>query len=272
MNHLSDKLARFRSAGTDLWREFLRLPLRKQYERMAMEAVAEMEKKYPALTPELDAAESRIRAVIVAQNSNVGYDLGHVDGPKAEVREEVMPSAGPVPDTKTLDPPPVAAVSGQADEATEWHLVAEVDGPTAVERVAVAEPSLNPVPQETPMTSFKSILSDVGNGIKKFFATAAPIAQEAEPIVDLATAAFPGVPALYNATVNAIARAETIAIAAGQQNGTSNQKLALAASEILPVFMQYAAAQGLPTPTVTTVEAWINACVAGLNAIPAATV
>ena len=40
------------------------------------------------------------------------------------------------------------------------------------------------------MASFKSILSDIGNGLKKFFGVAVTVAQDAEPIIDLA---FPGI-------------------------------------------------------------------------------
>jgi hypothetical protein len=117
------------------------------------------------------------------------------------------------------------------------------------------------------MASFKSILSDIGNGLKKFFGIAVEAAQAAEPIID---AAFPGIAALYNATVNEVAKAEAAAIAAGTQNGTGAQKLALVISAIEPVFQEYAAATGIPSANQTAIiTSWVNAVVASLNAIPA---
>jgi hypothetical protein len=118
------------------------------------------------------------------------------------------------------------------------------------------------------MASFKTILSDIGTGLKKFFGIAVDAAKAAEPIVDIA---FPGISVLYNATVNEVASAEAAAIAAGAQSGTGAQKLALVVAAVTPYFQQYATAQGLPAPTVATITAWVNAVVAGLNAIPSAT-
>lgn len=114
--------------------------------------------------------------------------------------------------------------------------------------------------------SFISILDDVGSALKKFFGVAITVAQAAEPIVDLA---FPGISVLYNATVNEVATAETAAIAAGVQTGSGPQKLALVVAAIEPTFNQYLQAQGLPAQPTATIENWVNAVVAGLNAIPA---
>ena len=118
------------------------------------------------------------------------------------------------------------------------------------------------------MASFTSILDDIGNGLKKFFSIAVKTAVAVEPIIDLA---FPGIAGLYNATVNQVAAAEAAAIAAGAQTGTGPQKLALVVAAVTPYFEQYAAAQGAAVPSATTIEAWVNAVVAGLNAIPSAT-
>ena len=122
--------------------------------------------------------------------------------------------------------------------------------------------------------SFKSILDDIGRGLKTFFTTDLPkvvgIAQEAEPVVDLATAALPGIPALYNATVNEVVAAEAAAASAGAQSGTGSQKLAAVVTAITPTFNAYAAANGLATPTTATIQAYVSAVVDGLNAIPAA--
>ena len=117
------------------------------------------------------------------------------------------------------------------------------------------------------MKSFTSILSDIGNSLKKFFTGATAVAEAAAPIIDIA---FPGIAGLYNSTVTAVVNAETAAIAAGQQNGTGPQKLAAVVAAVTPAFHSYATANGLVTPTSATVEAYVNAVVAGLNAIPAA--
>lgn len=117
------------------------------------------------------------------------------------------------------------------------------------------------------MASFKSILSDIGNRLKKFFSIADSVAKEVEPIVD---AAFPDIAGLYNATVAEVGNAETAAIAAGAQSGTGAQKLAAVVAAITPYFTQYAAANGLPAPTTTVITNYVNAVVASLNAIPTA--
>lgn len=119
------------------------------------------------------------------------------------------------------------------------------------------------------MASFSSILSAIGNGLKKFFGIVIEGAVVAEPLVDTL---FPGIAALYNLTVNEVAKAEAAAIAAGQQNGTGPQKLAMVIQAIEPVFQAYAAQTGIPSAQqVTIIQNWVNAVVASLNAIPAAT-
>lgn len=117
------------------------------------------------------------------------------------------------------------------------------------------------------MATFSSILSNIGNGLKKFFGIAVTVAQAAEPVIDIA---FPGVATLYNLTVAEVAKAEAAALAAGQQSGTGAQKLALVIQAITPVFAEYAATAGIPTAQqATVITNWINAVVASLNAIPA---
>ena len=116
------------------------------------------------------------------------------------------------------------------------------------------------------MASFKSILSAIGHGLKVFFTGAVSVAVKAEPFVDII---FPGVAVLYNATVNAVAAAESHAIAAGAQNGTGAQKLAFVVQAIEGDFAAYAKSNGI-TYDPSHVEAWVNAVVAGLNAIPSA--
>jgi uncharacterized membrane protein (Fun14 family) len=145
---------------------------------------------------------------------------------------------------------PEAAIPGASVEAIEVQ-----PQPTATKENNVA-------------LSFTSILSDIGTGLKKFFSAALPVAEAAEPIIAVA---FPGVSALYDATVTEIGNAETAAIAAGAQSGTGAQKLAAVVAAVTPTFTAYATAQGLPAPTTATITNWVNAAVASLNAIPAAT-
>lgn len=118
------------------------------------------------------------------------------------------------------------------------------------------------------MASFKTILSDIGNGLKKFFSLADGIAKDIEPIVDVA---FPGIANLYNTTVTEVGNAETAAIAAGAQSGTGGQKLAAVVTAITPYFIQYASQNGLPAPTSAVITNYVNAVVASLNAIPTST-
>lgn len=117
------------------------------------------------------------------------------------------------------------------------------------------------------MASFKTILSDIGNGLKKFFNVADGIAKAAEPIVDVA---FPGIAILYNTTVTEVGNAEAAAIAAGAQSGSGAQKLAAVVAAVTPYFTQYSSQNGLPAPTSAVITNYVNAVVASLNAIPAA--
>lgn len=118
------------------------------------------------------------------------------------------------------------------------------------------------------MASFKSILGDIGSGLKKFFGVAIDAAKVAEPIIDVA---FPGFAPLFNAGVSEVANAETAAIAAGSQSGTGEQKLAavLASPTFQTAVEAFEGTSGIPL-NATQQTAFINAIVAALNAIPAA--
>lgn len=113
--------------------------------------------------------------------------------------------------------------------------------------------------------SIGSILSNVGHGLKLFFAGAVKVAQVAEPFVDIA---FPGIAVLFNTTVNAVAQAEMAAAAAGVQTGSGPQKLAFVVASIESSYEAYAKANGI-SYDAAKIEAWANAVVASLNAIPA---
>lgn len=116
---------------------------------------------------------------------------------------------------------------------------------------------------------FKSILSDIGNGVKKVFTVGVTVATDAEPFVDIA---FPGVAPLFNAVVQQVAMAEASAAAAGAEDGTGAQKLALVLKSVEGSIADYEKTNKLTTPlTQQQVEAAANAVVAFLNALPANT-
>ena len=112
--------------------------------------------------------------------------------------------------------------------------------------------------------SVQSILSDIGHAIEKVFTGAVKVAQVAEPFIDVA---FPGVASLYNATVNEVANAEVISIAANAQTGSGAQKLTIAVANITPTFLTYAKQNGINV-SPTTITNWVTAVVATLNNIP----
>lgn len=115
------------------------------------------------------------------------------------------------------------------------------------------------------MASFTSILSDIGNGLKKFFTGAVHVAEAAEPLIAVF---FPGISPLFNSVVTEVGKAEALAAAAGAQQGTGTQKLSLVLSSVEDSFNRYAAANGLVAPNAAQIEAAVNAAVAFLNAIP----
>ncbi len=110
-----------------------------------------------------------------------------------------------------------------------------------------------------------TFLQHVGNFFKTVFADVTHVAVAVEPVVDVA---FPGIAPLYNATVQAIATAETAATAAGAASGSGAQKLAAVTAAIEPIAIAYLKGQGIQANTAQ-IQAWTNAVVATLNALPA---
>jgi hypothetical protein len=117
------------------------------------------------------------------------------------------------------------------------------------------------------MAGFLTILQDIGKGFAKVFDVTVEAAQVAEPIVDVL---LPGFATVFNGVVAEAAQVEALASAAGKQNGTGAQKLALVVGAVTPSILSYAKAQGLTTPTAEQITAFVNAAVAALNALPAA--
>lgn len=86
----------------------------------------------------------------------------------------------------------------------------------------------------------------------------------------IAETIYPGLTGIINIANNWLAeiiKAETLAAAAGQQDGSGIQKAAIATSTITPQIVQFAQANGLPSPTATQILAANNALVAFLNAL-----
>lgn len=111
--------------------------------------------------------------------------------------------------------------------------------------------------------SLGTILSTVGNDLKKFFGVAVTVATDVAPVIDVL---FPGIAPLYNVVVTEVGKAETVAIAAGSQNGTGTQKLALVLQATEAQFVQAAQQNGWNVPDQTQMITYINAVVASLNA------
>lgn len=112
-----------------------------------------------------------------------------------------------------------------------------------------------------------TFLQHVGNFFKTVFADVAHAGEALEPVVDTA---FPGIGSLYNATVQAVATAETAATAAGSATGSGANKLAAVTAAIEPIAIAYLKEQGIHANS-SQIKAWTTAVVATLNALPAPT-
>lgn len=111
-----------------------------------------------------------------------------------------------------------------------------------------------------------TFLQHVGSFFKTIFADVTHEAKAVEPVVDVA---FPGIATLYNSTVQAVSVAEAAGdAAASSTKGNGPAKLAAVTSAIEPLAVAYLKSQGI-TANTTQVQAWINAVVATLNALPA---
>ena len=114
--------------------------------------------------------------------------------------------------------------------------------------------------------SFKSALSAVGHGLKVFFTGAVKMA----PLINVF---FPGVGSLFLAVATAVGQVEANAIAAGVQDGTGPQKLALVVASIEKDIRAYEAANGITTPhTEEQITNIVNGIVAVLNNLQPAAV
>jgi membrane-associated protease RseP (regulator of RpoE activity) len=111
-----------------------------------------------------------------------------------------------------------------------------------------------------------TFLQHVGSFFKTILADGIKVSGAVEPVVDLA---FPGIAVLYNSTVQAVSVAEAAGeAAAGSSTGNGAAKLAAVTSAIEPLAVAYLKSQGI-TASSMQVQAWVNAVVATLNALPA---
>lgn len=131
--------------------------------------------------------------------------------------------------------------------------------------------------------SFKSILETIGGDAKKVFAylgsaqgqaTVAGVEGAAETVAaainPAAGVAVTGIVAIFNAALKQVLATESLAAAAGAQNGTGVQKAAAVTAAITPGILAYAMSQGLPAPTEAQIQGVVNGIVAALNALPGA--
>jgi len=117
-----------------------------------------------------------------------------------------------------------------------------------------------------------SFLSTLGKDFKAVFSflgspTGKAVIGAAEGAVEVAV---PATTAAFNLINNWMAEAlkvESIAAAAGQQDGTGAQKAAMAISTMTPQILQFAASQGYPVPNSTQITAINTAVVNLLNLI-----
>jgi hypothetical protein len=116
------------------------------------------------------------------------------------------------------------------------------------------------------MASFTSVLSSIGKTLKAFFSSAAVKDVEAV-VVPVVETMFPAVTPLLTGLTAAVGKAESLAAAAGAQNGTDAQKLALALGESEAVFAAYEQARGVTIPLAGK-TAIVNSIVAVLNELP----
>lgn len=137
----------------------------------------------------------------------------------------------------------------------------------AAQLEAVAKAALNQQPTAANQENRSmSILSSIGHALERVFGIGVKVATASEPFIDLA---FPGVAPLFNSVVTEVGKAEAAAAAAGEQNGTGPQKLALVLQSIEGSVAAYEKTNNLTVPlTQVQIEAAANAVVAFLNALP----
>jgi hypothetical protein len=150
------------------------------------------------------------------------------------------------------------AVILQPEANTATAPAAEVLPPASSTAIApaVAAPVTINVPKKSNSNSF---LAKIGRGFKDVFTfLASPKGQAAVSIVeDGIETAVPQSTALINIANTYMTEAiktETLAAAAGSQEGTNTQKAIVAVGAVTPQALAFAQAQGLETPTAEEIQ------------------
>lgn len=120
--------------------------------------------------------------------------------------------------------------------------------------------------------SFSSVLQTIGKDVKSVFtwigsAQGQKDIQLGEAAVETAFPVTTGFFAIANTILAETMKIEALAAAAGTQNGTGAQKAIAVVTSVTPAVLNYAKANGLPTPTATQIQAAVNAMVAFGNAL-----
>jgi hypothetical protein len=119
--------------------------------------------------------------------------------------------------------------------------------------------------------SFKSILDKIGADAKDVFAflgstRGQEIIQAGEGVVETIVPGTAGIINLINSWGVEIVKSETLAAAAGAQQGSGVQKASLVLAAVTPQALAFAKANGVPAPTADKLEAANTALVAFFNA------
>lgn len=124
----------------------------------------------------------------------------------------------------------------------------------------------------------KSFLQKLGSDFKAVFSwlgspkgQATVLAGEAlgESIADVINPALVGLNPVINSWTQEIFKAESLAAAAGSQDGSGTQKAAMVLGAVVPQVDQFASANGLSAPAAADVTAFNTALVTFLNAFGA---
>ena len=114
---------------------------------------------------------------------------------------------------------------------------------------------------------FKEVFSWLGNAnVQKEIVAGEAIGEAVVSDVDPALA---DIAPIINSWTQEIFKAESLAAAAGSQNGTGAQKAAIVLSSVTPQVLQFAAANGLAAPTGAALQTANSLLVQFLNTLTA---
>jgi hypothetical protein len=114
---------------------------------------------------------------------------------------------------------------------------------------------------------FKKVFSWLGNpNVQKVIVAGEAVGEAVAADVSPALA---GISPILNSWTQEIFKAESLAAAAGAQNGTGAQKAAMVLSSVTPQVLQFAAANGLAAPTGAELQSANSLLVQFLNTLTA---